>query len=407
MNEHKDTIATICEQIKALPGDTFLRTSHPDHRHRVYSDSLKALVADYERMAAMLAAARSISVSEGSIFLANVNATVGNMLRHFADQEPFPVVYKWHWSRPPNLKTGTSASGIQGPYDTALEAYAAINYHGYSSKCPENPFCAECGKTVKPADIGFQCETFTSCKSCTEQIDVSWEADKEMLREQGIDPDKCDYIERHIGDTPRPASEPSFVNRVTVCPCRVADRPCRERCSCVYEESSAGCSSCAGYGSAAQRTKAANRIVAQLRPASADLEAQARLFHEAYERLAPQYGYETRPETKVFDATSPNGQLMIAVMTEISAETAAMQAELETLRAATRWVRVEDGLPRTEKDYLVQLDDGKIRVSEFYRFADLQPLFHFKEMEYVHHRVIAWREIEPYQAPEEKTNAAK
>lgn len=41
------------------------------------------------------------------------------------------------------------------------------------------------------------------------------------------------------------------------------------------------------------------------------------LFHETYERLAPQYGYETRPETRVFDASSQNGKLMIAVCREL------------------------------------------------------------------------------------------
>lgn len=36
-------------------------------------------------------------------------------------------------------------------------------------------------------------------------------------------------------------------------------------------------------------------------------------FHETYENLAPKYGYETREETKKFDANSPNGKLMVAV----------------------------------------------------------------------------------------------
>ncbi len=36
-------------------------------------------------------------------------------------------------------------------------------------------------------------------------------------------------------------------------------------------------------------------------------------FHEAYERLAPYFGYETRPETRTFSPSSANGQLMIAV----------------------------------------------------------------------------------------------
>lgn len=40
-------------------------------------------------------------------------------------------------------------------------------------------------------------------------------------------------------------------------------------------------------------------------------------FHDIYERLAPQFGYETRQDTKHFDPTSPNGQLMQAVAAEI------------------------------------------------------------------------------------------
>jgi hypothetical protein len=39
----------------------------------------------------------------------------------------------------------------------------------------------------------------------------------------------------------------------------------------------------------------------------------AALFHYNYEKLAPQFGYETREETREFDENSPNGRLMIAV----------------------------------------------------------------------------------------------
>jgi len=45
--------------------------------------------------------------------------------------------------------------------------------------------------------------------------------------------------------------------------------------------------------------------------------AKARQFHEAYERLAPEFGYTTRTDTREFDPTSPNGQLMIAVLKEV------------------------------------------------------------------------------------------
>ena len=43
----------------------------------------------------------------------------------------------------------------------------------------------------------------------------------------------------------------------------------------------------------------------------------AQKFHEAYERLAPSFGYETRKDTKAFDPDSPNGKLMIAVCQEV------------------------------------------------------------------------------------------
>lgn len=48
-----------------------------------------------------------------------------------------------------------------------------------------------------------------------------------------------------------------------------------------------------------------------------DDEEMARKFHNTYERLAPQFGYETREETKQFDPSSANGQLMIAVCREV------------------------------------------------------------------------------------------
>lgn len=49
-------------------------------------------------------------------------------------------------------------------------------------------------------------------------------------------------------------------------------------------------------------------------------EQIARQFHEVYERLAPQFGYETREDTKVFDPQSQNGRLMIAVCAEVIGE---------------------------------------------------------------------------------------
>lgn len=41
------------------------------------------------------------------------------------------------------------------------------------------------------------------------------------------------------------------------------------------------------------------------------VEQVARLFHQTYEKLAPYYGYETRPETREFDPNTANGRLML------------------------------------------------------------------------------------------------
>lgn len=55
-----------------------------------------------------------------------------------------------------------------------------------------------------------------------------------------------------------------------------------------------------------------------------DGEYLARVFHEVYERLAPNFGYETRTETRKFDPTTPNARLMIAVCDELLQTTVAL-----------------------------------------------------------------------------------
>ena len=48
-----------------------------------------------------------------------------------------------------------------------------------------------------------------------------------------------------------------------------------------------------------------------------DAEILARKFHNYYESLSSQFGYETRKDTRDFDKNSPNGQLMIEVCKNI------------------------------------------------------------------------------------------
>ena len=69
-------------------------------------------------------------------------------------------------------------------------------------------------------------------------------------------------------------------------------------------------------------------------------------FHQTYERLAPSFGYETRPDTKVFDPESNNGKLMIAVCSE-------MLSALST--QSPKWVKAKDRLPGDEVESLKEM----------------------------------------------------
>jgi len=69
-----------------------------------------------------------------------------------------------------------------------------------------------------------------------------------------------------------------------------------------------------GYTAAlADNAAVVGELVGMLEP-----EKLARAFHDNYERLAPQFGYVTREDTRVFKPDSPNGKLMLAVCAEIS-----------------------------------------------------------------------------------------
>lgn len=61
-------------------------------------------------------------------------------------------------------------------------------------------------------------------------------------------------------------------------------------------------------------------------------EELARKFHETYEQLAPQFGYATREDTKQFDASSPNGKLMIAVCAVIAGNLERDEARAEVAK---------------------------------------------------------------------------
>ena len=64
-------------------------------------------------------------------------------------------------------------------------------------------------------------------------------------------------------------------------------------------------------------------------------------FHETYERLAPQFGYETRLDTRAFDPTSKNGKLMVAVCAEILEQNVKEHATLSAGASVERGVEVK------------------------------------------------------------------
>jgi hypothetical protein len=84
----------------------------------------------------------------------------------------------------------------------------------------------------------------------------------------------------------------------------------------------------------------------------AESASWARRFHELYERLAPQYGYETRPETQTLDLTSPNGRLMVAVCRELMGPV--LQAHAEAM-LVVETVETQLGRARAERDELCEM----------------------------------------------------
>lgn len=78
-------------------------------------------------------------------------------------------------------------------------------------------------------------------------------------------------------------------------------------------------------------------------------EHLARRFHETYERLAPQFGYTTRGDTRAFDPATPNGKLMVAVCAEITdaagmAHAAGVLAEFAKTAPGRLPQRVQDAI---------------------------------------------------------------
>ena len=73
-------------------------------------------------------------------------------------------------------------------------------------------------------------------------------------------------------------------------------------------------------------------------------------FHECYERLAPDYGYETREDTKSFDHESKNGKLMVAVCAEMLSFSKAESEQFELYENTLKLIAV----PKLQDKYTPQ-----------------------------------------------------
>lgn len=105
-----------------------------------------------------------------------------------------------------------------------------------------------------------------------------------------------------------------------------------------------------------------------------ELERFAILFHDTYEKLAPDFGYHTRPEYRKWDINSNNAQLMLAVCEVVLADIlkrfgekdkkiAELEAHLDLLH----------GHPFSERDFTAMLSkiehlEAQVEKMKKYKF---------------------------------------
>jgi hypothetical protein len=74
-------------------------------------------------------------------------------------------------------------------------------------------------------------------------------------------------------------------------------------------------------------------------------------FHDTYEKLASEYTYETREDTKVFDINSNNGKLMYATVNEIVSPILEENQELKSQLKGTTHCYDEEEHRKLQENY--------------------------------------------------------
>jgi DNA invertase Pin-like site-specific DNA recombinase len=86
---------------------------------------------------------------------------------------------------------------------------------------------------------------------------------------------------------------------------------------------------------------------------------RARLFHDTYERLAPQFGYTTRTDTREFNPDSPNGRLMIAAISAV-ADQFREEGRAEERAAIAAFMRDPETSARTQRPWFARTAKGDL-----------------------------------------------
>lgn len=96
-------------------------------------------------------------------------------------------------------------------------------------------------------------------------------------------------------------------------------------------------------------------------------------FHDTYEKLASEYTYETREDTKVFDINSNNGKLMYATVNEIVSpileENQELKKQLEEYKEQVNKGLYNTCLPYTT-GYNKAIKDKEIQQKEFIEWLE-------------------------------------
>ena len=99
-------------------------------------------------------------------------------------------------------------------------------------------------------------------------------------------------------------------------------------------------------------------------------------FHDTYEKLASEYTYETREDTKVFDINSNNGKLMYATVNEIVSPILEENQELKSQLKGTTHCFDEEEHEKLKK----QLEELKEEKQEW---INLLAMFKNQQKEFI------------------------